>query len=102
MIYMVARGGIEPPTQGFSVPSHIFNYLIFNDLPVRPLLYLLHNALLCMPGPTKFPHVSCKKVQGWWTHNPLVVGSSPTGPTIFINELCLIRSASLNSSLTIP
>ena len=26
-----------------------------------------------------------------WTHNPLVVGSSPTGPTIFINKLGTLR-----------
>ncbi len=45
---LVARGGIEPPTRGFSVHKAGEKDLIFNKLMGRPLLLLRHFAGQCL------------------------------------------------------
>jgi hypothetical protein len=55
LIDVVARGGIEPPTRGFSVRWTPPPALSFNDLPGRPLPTLPHCARLCGTDSRKTP-----------------------------------------------
>ncbi len=49
----MARGGIEPPTRGFSVAGGSPTALYFNELPGRPLLHLQYSAGRCTASSRK-------------------------------------------------
>jgi hypothetical protein len=57
LLSLVARGGIEPPTRGFSVRRTPPVALSFNELPARPLRKLPNNARLCGTDSRKTPAI---------------------------------------------